>query len=98
KSNRNDLICFSPDLYRARNRGERFFNRIKQCRRVTTRYDKLAANYLALVQLAATRLWLSQRAYESTPQHEASAATQVRFIFKPGRNSRASLRVDWSDR
>jgi transposase len=44
---RNDPICFSPFLYRARNRVERFFNRIKQCRRVATRYDKLAANYLA---------------------------------------------------
>jgi transposase len=44
KSNRNDPICFSP--YRDRNRIERFFNRIKQCRRVATRYDKLAANTL----------------------------------------------------
>jgi transposase len=34
KSNRNDLICFSRYLYRALNRVERFFNRIKQCRRV----------------------------------------------------------------
>mgnify|MGYP006184869885 CR=1 FL=1 len=47
------------------NRIERFFNRIKQCRRVATRYDKLAANYLAFVQLASIRLWL--RSYESTP-------------------------------
>jgi len=37
---------------------ERFFNRIKQCRRVATRYDRLAANYLAFVQLASIRLWL----------------------------------------
>jgi hypothetical protein len=44
---------------------ERFFNKIKQCRRVGTRYDKLAANYLAFVQLASIRLWL--RANESTP-------------------------------
>jgi transposase len=36
KSNRSDPICFSPYLYRARNRVERFFNRIKQCRRVAT--------------------------------------------------------------
>ncbi|CUU14564.1 Mobile element protein CDS [Bradyrhizobium sp.] len=43
---------------------ERFFNRIKQCRRVATRYDKLAANYLAFVQLASIRLWLG--ANEST--------------------------------
>ena len=52
RSNRNDPICFSPSLYRARNRVERFFNKIKHCRRVATRYDKLAANYLAFVQLA----------------------------------------------
>ena len=58
KSNRNDPICFSPYLYRARNQVERFFNRIKQCRRVATRYDRLAANYLAFVQLASIRLWL----------------------------------------
>ena len=44
---------------------ERFFNKIKQCRRIATRYDKLAANYLAFVKLASIRLWL--RAYESTP-------------------------------
>jgi hypothetical protein len=31
--------------YRARNLIERFFNKIKQCRWVATRYDKLAANY-----------------------------------------------------
>jgi transposase len=59
KSNRSDPICFSPYLYRARNRVERFFNRIKQCRRVATRYDRLAANYLAFVQLASIRLWLA---------------------------------------
>ena len=56
KRNRHDPICFSLYLYRARNRVERFFNRIRQCRRVATRYDKLAANYLAFVQLASIRL------------------------------------------
>jgi transposase len=65
RSNRRDPICFSPHLYRARNRVERFFNRIKPCRRIATRYDKLAANLLAFVQLASIRLWL--RANESTP-------------------------------
>jgi transposase len=50
KRNRKDPICFSPYLYRARNLIERFFNR------VATRYDKLAANYLAFVKLAAIRI------------------------------------------
>jgi transposase len=40
-------------------------NKIKQCRRIGTRYDKLAANYLAFIKLASIRLWI--RAYESTP-------------------------------
>jgi transposase len=52
----SDPICFGPYLYRARNRIERFFNRIKQW--VATRCDKLAANYLAVVQLTSIRLWL----------------------------------------
>jgi len=57
RSNRRELICFSPHLYRARNLVERFFNKIKHCHRIATRYDKLAANYLAFVQLASIRLW-----------------------------------------
>ena len=65
KRNRKDPICFSPYLYRARNLIERFFNKIKQCRRVATRYDKLSANYLAFVKLASIRIWL--RANESMP-------------------------------
>ena len=64
KRNRKDPICFSPYLYRARNPIERFFNRIKHSRRIATRYDKLAANYLAFVELASIRLWL--RVYEFT--------------------------------
>ena len=54
---------FSPFLYRYRNRVERFFNKLKHYRAVATRYEKHAANYLALVKLAATRVWL--RHYES---------------------------------
>ena len=65
ESDRSDPICFSPSLYRARNWIERFFNKIKHCRRVGTRYDKLAAKHLAFVQLASIRLWL--RANESAP-------------------------------
>src|SRR4029077_8387004 len=65
RCNRNEPICFSPYLYRARNLVERFFNKIKHCRRVATRYDKLAANYLAFIELASIRLWL--RVNEFTP-------------------------------
>ena len=37
----------------SRNLAERFFNKINQCRRIATRYDKLTANYLAFIKLAA---------------------------------------------
>ena len=49
---------FSPFLYRYRNLVERFFNKLKHYRAIATRYEKRATNYLALVKLAATRVWL----------------------------------------
>ena len=64
KSNRRWKPCFRKRLYRERNLVERFFSKLKHFRRVATRYDKLAANFLAMVQLASVRLWL--RTYEST--------------------------------
>ena len=50
--------CFSKTLYKARNRVERFFNRVKHFRRVATRYEKHAANYLAMLKLASILIWL----------------------------------------
>jgi transposase len=99
KSNRSDPICFSPYLYRARNQVERFFNRIKHCRRVATRYDKLAANYLAFVQLASIRLWLAAR-YESTSlvlkelNHEESRSSSSLEIDGP---DEPRVRLRWQE-
>jgi transposase len=45
--------------YRRRNLAERFVNRIKHFRRVATRYEKTARNFLAFVQLAAICCWLN---------------------------------------
>ena len=53
-----------PALYRQRNLVERFFCKLKHFRRVATRFDKLARNFLAAVLLASARLWM--RVYEST--------------------------------
>ena len=59
KANRIWKSCFSPMLYRARNAIERMFYRLKHFRRVATRYDRLATNYLAAVCLAASvSYWL----------------------------------------
>jgi transposase len=54
-----------PELYRQRSLVERFFCKLKQFRRIATRFDKLARNFLAVVALASARIWL--RAVESTP-------------------------------
>ncbi len=45
-------------LYAQRNLIECCFSKLKQFRRVATRYEKTARNYLAVVTLAATILWL----------------------------------------
>ena len=49
---------FSAFLYRCRNLVERFFNKLKRFRVVATRFGKHDANYLALVKLAAARIWM----------------------------------------
>jgi len=54
KVNRRWKNCFSPVLYRDRNAIERMFGRIKDFRRIATRYDKLAQNFLSAVCLVAT--------------------------------------------
>jgi transposase len=63
-ANRRSKPYFSTWLYHERNLIERFFSKLKHFRRVATRYDQLAENFLAMVQLASMRLWL--RGYEST--------------------------------
>src|SRR6185369_5574357 len=52
RSNRKTKRRYDRELYRTRNLVERFFNRIKHFRRVSTRYDKLADSYLAFASLA----------------------------------------------
>jgi transposase len=50
---------FDRAIYRQRNIVERLINRLKQNRRVATRYEKRAHNFLAMVILASIRLWLA---------------------------------------
>ncbi len=49
---------FDAELYKERHLVECFFAKIKQFRRIATRYEKTKANYLAMVTLAATIIWL----------------------------------------
>ena len=56
--NRVNVPAFSPFLYRYRNLVERFFSKLKHFRAIATRFEKDAANYLALVKLASARIWM----------------------------------------
>lgn len=59
KANRRWKPCFSPVLYRDRNAIERMFCRLKDFRRVATRYERLAVNFPAAIYIAATvSYWL----------------------------------------
>ena len=56
-ASRSVPIPYDKRAYRQRNRIERMFGRLKDFRRVATRYDKLAANFLSGVLIAAAILW-----------------------------------------
>jgi transposase len=59
RKNRKRAIPYDRHLYGARNVVERFFGRIKQYRRVATRFDKKARNFLGFVWLASIDLLLA---------------------------------------
>lgn len=56
---RKDSFGFSAWVYSQRNQIERFLNRIKQFRGLTTRYNRSPANFLAALKLVAVRIWLA---------------------------------------
>jgi len=58
KRSRRTTRPLDRTLYADRNKVERFFNRLKQYRRLATRYEKTAVSFLAFAQCAATFVWL----------------------------------------
>ncbi len=58
KSNRRERISCDFRAYKDRNRIERMFNKVKQFRRIATRYDKTKRSFAAFLNLAAARIWL----------------------------------------
>ena len=59
KANRKTPRTCDYALYCERNLVERFFNKLKHFRAIATRYDKLARNFLAGIQLACTMILLN---------------------------------------
>ena len=58
RSNRKTPIEYDREAYKRRNLIERCVNRLKQFRRIATRYEKTARAYLSMLCIAAARLWI----------------------------------------
>ncbi len=58
KKNRHVQHAVNRTLYATRNRIERFFNRLKNSRRVATRYDHTASSFLGCAKLATIKQWI----------------------------------------
>jgi putative transposase len=53
KSNRKETIAYDKDKYKLREKVERFFNKLKQYRRIATRYAQLGHIFLAFIHIVA---------------------------------------------
>ncbi len=58
KANRKEQREYDKEFYKERHLIENFFNKIKQYRRVFSRFEKLSRNYLAFCQFASVLIWL----------------------------------------
>ena len=76
----NRKVPDHPDYrrYRDRNRVERMFGKLKQQRRIATRYDKTALSFESFLNLAATRLWL--KSFVNTPYSSSKVELILRWI------------------
>jgi transposase len=52
------LIPYDFEIYKARNRIERYFNKLKHFRRIATRYDRRTLYFLSFIQIACVMLWM----------------------------------------
>jgi transposase len=59
RSNRIEQRDYDRHIYKDRNLVERFFNRLKQFRRIATRYEKLAQNFFSMLNLVCAYIWLA---------------------------------------
>lgn len=58
RSSRKTPRDYDKDIYKERNLVERLFQKLKQYRRVATRYERLALNYMTMLSLASILIWL----------------------------------------
>ena len=58
RKNRIESRAYDKIIYKERNFVERLFQNLKHYRRIATRYERLARNYMAMLSLVATVIWL----------------------------------------
>ena len=59
RAKRKEPIIYDTELYKSRNLIERLFGRLKDCRRIATRYDRCAHTFFSAICIAATvSFWL----------------------------------------
>ena len=58
KRGRRNPALHDRDKYRLRSRVEQLFNKLKNWRRIATRFDKTKESYLGFVSLASALLWM----------------------------------------
>lgn len=59
RTNRKAEIAYDPEIYHRRNLIERMFGRLKDWRRIATRYDRCAHTFMSAICIAATVIfWL----------------------------------------
>lgn len=78
KANRRWKLVFSPVLYRDRNAIERMFRRLKDCRRIATRYDRKATNVLAADFSTVVR----RGTWDSNSKHRSWRCHRARIGFR----------------
>ncbi len=59
RRNRTEQRSHDQHWYQDRNLVERFFSRLKQFRRIATRHEKLARNFMSMLNLACACIWLA---------------------------------------
>ncbi len=59
RRHRKEQRDYDRELYKERNLVERLFQKLKQCRRIATRYEKLKRNYQSMLYLASSMIWLA---------------------------------------
>jgi hypothetical protein len=78
KANRKINIASAPRSTANGTASKRFFNRVKHYRRIATRFEKHAANYLAMLKLTAIRIWLRVNDMSPRPSRKRACIRRSR--------------------